>query len=259
MTLILFVLGVTKAGYPEVLMACWAAHGVPIEPPETFKVKSDHASKHKDKRKIRFKVPDINFSFHMHHWTTKAYRASQHLAATGLMLHHLTMVNVIIAFFLTNQGGHSKYLLHQEHVDAAISFNIGLLGVLYLVLVQHVIFQCIPNMPVRCVFLGFVEIIFQWFALANILETNSNILSTSILTLCVSHWLMFPIILIKLLDALHPDVQVKIAHKKKWDDLVNMDSVADFSEVEHTLEESTRPKLGDRSKSSFSKLFHTAD
>jgi hypothetical protein len=237
MTLIVFILGLTKFGYPEVMMICWAAHGVPADPPKDMKLKlghHDHHFAHKHKKKTKFKNEDHTPEHH--DWTTTAYRYAQHWAATGLMLHHFTMVNVIISSSLSTSGGHSKYLVHIEHVDSAIAFNIGLVGVLYLVLVQHVIFQLVLSVPIRCALLGVVEIIFQWFAMANIGETNINILSTSILTLCISHWMMFPIILIKLLDTLHPSVKVQVGHKGKWDEgCDHHDEPASHGDLEESL------------------------
>ena len=281
MTVLVFIVGLTKVGYPEMLINCWLAFGVEAQPPESL---TEYFGK-KPETTLQSLVLQtaLREKFHSHHdscsdneaataaaviiqtaWRkSRARRVTirkrvasvysgnedldiegsknlritfyvcQFLAAVGLMLHHFTMVVVFLAGFLaagtytsTDQG----------------TYTAGLRGVLFLVLLQHVVSQLAPNGIIRTAFLLPIEVVFQWYSFANIGETGSNLLSCSIFNLAMSHWFMTPIIVVRMLGPCcredkkkndsasphhHQSERQEHHHQSKGQDLQEVDQLLD--------------------------------
>eukprot|EP01047_Picozoa_sp_COSAG01_P021925 COSAG01_NODE_1287_length_10887_cov_17.346924_11_plen_966_part_01 len=178
MTVLVFILGITKVGYPETLINCWLAFGVAVKPPGTVKdyvtspttaiqglaqlamiqkkfgydevcqMAAATIQKHwraclarkmaKDKNTAHFYESMFDSSHRINDFSWLKYgecmRVSffvcQFSAAVGLMLHHFTMVIVFLAGFLAS----STYTATNQS-----TYTAGLRGVLFLVLLQHVV------------------------------------------------------------------------------------------------------------------------
>jgi hypothetical protein len=153
-SLLLFILGVTKLGFPEILMQCWTAFGVPI-------------------RITTKPVTPV---------TTKEFIVN-YLGAVGLMLHHFMMVTIFA-------GSMSHVLNYGDYVSYQFNMNM----ILFLVLIQHLLHQLCGFFGLAATLLiGIVEFIFQWYVISAIGEAPTTITAVAVFSLALSHWLMAPL------------------------------------------------------------------
>ena len=99
-------------------------------------------------------------------------------AGCGLMLHHISLIIIFCAS--------SLHLLFTEDY----AFAQGLSGVIFLVLVQHVLSQVVMNALIQAALLVVVEIYFQWFAISAMSESGSSLGCVGTLGLMASHYFM---------------------------------------------------------------------
>lgn len=99
--------------------------------------------------------------------------------AVGLMLHHFTMAVI----FCMN-------ILNLSFTDAsAQTFSMGM--ILFLVLLQHLVTQSLPNGILRTLLLFAVEGVFQWTTFSLIGEVGTTVYAVASICLAMSHWLFF--------------------------------------------------------------------
>jgi hypothetical protein len=98
----------------------------------------------------------------------------------GLMLHHFSLTMIFCA-----------HCMHLLFTDGIIFYNV-LIGILILVLSQHLVGQVVTFVPLRALMLVVVEIIFQWFSISVMGDGGSSIGTVGTFGLMVSHMMMAP-------------------------------------------------------------------
>ena len=73
-----------------------------------------------------------------------------------------------------------------------LAYQMGLISILFLVLLQHLVAQIVPSALVKGLILLVIELFFQWFAISSISDAGSSLGTVGTLGLMVSHFLMTP-------------------------------------------------------------------
>jgi hypothetical protein len=153
-SLLLFVLGVTKLGFPEILMQCWTAFNVSI------RVTNKQTT------------PQSTFAF-----------ITNYLGAVGLMLHHFMMVTIF-----------AGSMTHVLSYGDSVSYNFNMNMILFLVLFQHLLHQLLGSFGLAATLLiGTIEFFFQWYIVSALGEAPTTITAVAVFSLALSHWLMTPL------------------------------------------------------------------
>lgn len=116
--------------------------------------------------------------------------------AVGVCLHHMAMISVYLG-----------YALNILYTPQRMLFT-GVRILNFLVLVQHVILQLAGASAFGMPLLVVTEYFFQHFCISFMGECGSNLLSSSVFKLVLSHWLMIPLLVhgfVKGLMARDPD------------------------------------------------------
>jgi hypothetical protein len=222
---ILFCFGVTKCMYPEVHYTLWAAFSAdpPVAElklvPERYwrrpqmhyqadmstrgEIKSLAAAVAAAQLRKRWKDQDKRVRAQEYEDATAATNAitkatHDHLydldlnqkfsakffvhfsSGCGLMLHHFSLVMIYC--------GSSLHLMFTEE----LMFQMGLISILFLVLLQHLVAQIVPAALFKGLILLVIEVFFQWFAINSISDAGSSLGTVGTLGLMVSHFLMAP-------------------------------------------------------------------
>jgi hypothetical protein len=156
-SLLMFVLGVTKLGFPEILIQAWKAFGVNI-------------------RATDDPVEDRSWPFFICNF----------MGAVGLMLHHFMMIAVF-----------AGSMAHVLNFGDPVAYRFNLNVILFFVLSQHFLHQIFGHhQTASAVLIAIVEVFFQWYVVSGLSEAPTTLITVSAFSLALSHWLMAPLFVI---------------------------------------------------------------
>uniref|UniRef100_A0A7S2MWZ0 Uncharacterized protein n=1 Tax=Haptolina brevifila TaxID=156173 RepID=A0A7S2MWZ0_9EUKA len=223
---LLFIVGITQVGHPEMIMQSFNAAGINPEPADTGKQASpsdEMAStagmtqadptvtshrvttglrrRHKIQRQASiFHRPSVVNQVNAFltttpqddqlTWVDLISGGVERMSAVGVCLHHMSMICVYLGYSL-------NILFTPQRI-----LYLGVRLVIFLVLVQHLIFQLVGATFFGISGLIISEYLFQHYSISYMGECGSTLLTTSIFKLMLSHYLMLPLIVRGALKAL---------------------------------------------------------
>ena len=221
-SLMLFIIGVTKLGNPEILKQCWIVWDIPLteDTPTPTEGPSATASRAKpamstNRRRtllraasVLIRKPSMEVKKRKGASVISVDQVVSYLAAVGLMLHHFMMCTVF--------AGNMAHVLTFDEDDIA-SFSFTLQMILFLVLAQHVVHQLFSNgiFPfsdqLGLILLIVIEVSFQWYCYSNLRSSPTTLTTVAVFSLALSHVLMAPEMFLHGMRMLVPDLRALIS------------------------------------------------